>query len=531
MTASGSNANYRAPAENGQVLCVPSWEAMPKVVEAARRPLLGDSSGLFDRSWNELAQSARQSLLSAAWEYSSSYCNISHPRFTEQPLIITGHQPELFHPGVWLKNFFAGRLAKEIGGIAVNLIIDNDLCRNPSIRVPIGSVTNPQVVSIAFDQVGLEVPFEERLIADWSLWKSFGSRVAKVLEPLVPHPLVGEFWSDAILEESGRVGLGSRLSQARHKIEQSWGNQTLEVPESYVCRTAEFRWFALDVLVRAEEFRAAYNQSLADYRTAHKLRNQAQPLPDLEAEEGWIETPFWIWSCTDPRRRGLFVRVDSQCVQVTDRHAFHDSLPLQREGKPDLALEKIGDWEFQGIKLRTRALTTTLFARLFLADLFIHGIGGAKYDQVTNALCRRFYGRELPEFAVVSGTLHLPLAVPNRQGEIPTLQRELRELAYHPERFIEQAFGGGGEPQRTKELVANKLHWVHLAKTAENAAQRHRQIVASNRELQGLLSAKREHLQQQLADSLRQETTLKILRSREYAYCLFPSESLRSFLS
>ena len=36
-----------------------------------------------------------------------------------------------------------------------------------------------------------------------------------------------------------------------------------------------------------------------------------------------------------------------------------------------------------GVKIRPRAILTTLYSRLFLSDLFIHGIGGAKYDAWT----------------------------------------------------------------------------------------------------------------------------------------------------
>ena len=38
--------------------------------------------------------------------------------------------------------------------------------------------------------------------------------------------------------------------------------------------------------------------------------------------------------------------------------------------------------------LRPRALTLTLFARLCVADFFIHGIGGGKYDEVTDRIIR-----------------------------------------------------------------------------------------------------------------------------------------------
>ena len=53
-------------------------------------------------------------------------------------------------------------------------------------------------------------------------------------------------------------------------------------------------------------------------------------------------------------------------------------------------------------------MTTTLFARLLLADMFIHGLGGGKYDELTDSLMRDFYGIEPPSFLVLTGTLRLP---------------------------------------------------------------------------------------------------------------------------
>src|SRR5262249_56991840 len=64
-----------------------------------------------------------------------------------------------------------------------------------------------------------------------------------------------------------------------------------------------------------------------------------------------------------------------------------------------------------GFKVRSRALTNTLFARLFLADLFIHGIGGAKYDELTDEIIRRFYGFAPPAYMVLSATLRLPFPI------------------------------------------------------------------------------------------------------------------------
>ena len=52
------------------------------------------------------------------------------------PLVVTGHQPELFHPGVWVKNFATAAIARAHGGLGLNLIVDNDLPKSASIRVP-----------------------------------------------------------------------------------------------------------------------------------------------------------------------------------------------------------------------------------------------------------------------------------------------------------------------------------------------------------------------------------------------------------
>src|SRR5207244_11160094 len=58
-------------------------------------------------------------------------------------------------------------------------------------------------------------------------------------------------------------------------------------------------------------------------------------------------------------------------------------------------------------QLRPRALTLTLFARVCLGDFFIHGIGGGKYDEVTDVIIRDYFGLDPPAYQVLSATLHL----------------------------------------------------------------------------------------------------------------------------
>ena len=89
----------------------------------------------------------------------------------------------------------------------------------------------------------------------------------------------------------------------------------------------------------------------------------------------------------DRRRSATAQAVRSPAGQETvlsDRQAVEIRLPLTPDGDAARAVEQLADWGRRGVKIRSRALITTLWARLVLGDLFLHGIGGAKYDQVTD---------------------------------------------------------------------------------------------------------------------------------------------------
>jgi hypothetical protein len=167
-------------------------------------------------------------------------------------------------------------------------------------------------------------------------------------------------------------------------------------------------------------------------------------------------------------------------------------------------------------------LLTTLFARLILGDLFLHGIGGAKYDQVTDELARRFFGFAPPGYLTLSATLRLPIAHETASRErLHELSSTLREMDFHPENYLQSTNGAA------EHIVADKRHWIAVPKTPGNAAERHRAIVAANAALQALIAPQREQLlsrQESLAHQLRAGA---ILESREYAFCLFPEADLR----
>jgi hypothetical protein len=363
-------------------------------------------------------------------------------------------------------------------------------------------------------------------------FSTFAERASSYIRPLVSNPMVAELWPLAMERNGSQKNLGLRLAQARHALEESWQNETLELPQSAVCRLPEFAWFFAHILAHLPRFWSAYNDALAHYRRAHRIRGHAQPVPDLDASDGWLEAPFWIWSRDDPQRRPLYARQTADELHITDRHSHTITLSVIPEGEAASAAGQVLELSARGIKLRTRALTTTLFARLVLGDLFLHGIGGAKYDQVTDEIIRLFFGFEPPEFATVSATLRLPIAhEPIDSTEHGNWQQRLRELKYHPEQFIEANGEVAGVQSAAGYLIAKKQRWIATPKTLENAGERHRAIVAANEALQPFVAPLRGQLERQRDELLHRKRCEAILRSREYSFCLYPREQFASLLA
>ena len=522
---------FRAPQEDGQTLVEPPRSSLGNVVARNRAHLASLDYEMQGKSLAELAASARHSLVKQAVAYTSQYRDVSRRHLAAQqpggPMILSGHQPQLFHAGVWYKNFVLGDLAKGVGGAAIHLLIDSDLCRAASIRVPTGTVEAPHVESVPFDRPAAEVPYEERSIVDEATLRGFSGHVSQLLRPFVAHPLVESLWPLVLDGDRGEPNLGLRIAQGRHQLEGELGNETFELPQSRVCQLPEFHWFVAHLLAHLPRFWAAYNDALAAYRQVHGFRNRAHPVPDLAQSDGWLEAPFWMWTADNPRRQAVFARQQGETVEVSDRRSHTITLTLSAERDADLAAEQLADAAARGFKLRTRALATTLFARLVLSDLFLHGIGGARYDQVTDDVAQRFFGFALPEFATASATLRLPIrhrAVGDDQ--LRAVRQQLRELNYHPERYLPS----NGASQAVAEVLAVKNRWIATAKSPQNARTRHAAIVAANASLQPFVASQRGQLEQERADVEHRLATGAMLDSREYSFCLFPREHFERLL-
>ena len=181
----------RAPQQDGEQFLEPPISDFPRLWEQNRR--------LSSQSWSIPHKSLRQMMLDARLEL-LQLAGVPRSPITGglPPVVMTGHQPELFHPGVWCKNFVVGELAKRVGAAAIHVVMDNDAAGDPAIKIPDFNGRSWHQKRVAYDVTVAAVPHEQRFPVDRRLFDTFGTRVAASIEPLVSNPLVREMWPTAV---------------------------------------------------------------------------------------------------------------------------------------------------------------------------------------------------------------------------------------------------------------------------------------------------------------------------------------------
>jgi hypothetical protein len=518
----------RAPRQDGAVVAEPPLAEVGALL-AANEARLAAGGPLLGRPWSELRSAARQSLLQAAAEYHRA-AGEPVPAIADGPLLMAGHQPELFHPGVWVKNFALGGLARRHGGVAVNLVVDNDTVKSTALRLPALTTDGtpwPHLAAVPFDHWPGEEPYEEAAVRDEALFRSFPERAAAIVQDWGFEPLLGDFWENMDRRLPQTPHLGERFARGRRSLERRWGCHNLEVPVSRVCVTEPFAHFACHLLTELPRFHALYNATVRAYRRRHGIRSRNHPVPDLAAEDGWLEVPFWAWRSGQSRRRRLLARPGSGGVELRAGGESWPTLPLDR-GEPRRLVTAWLELERQGYKVRSRALTNTLYARLFLAELFVHGIGGGKYDELTDLLIRDFYHIQAPHFLVLSATLLLPLkAYPVHADDRRRLAREMRDLFWNPQRHLPAADRADAG---VKDLLEQTRHWLALDPAGRGQRrERFRTLRMLSEQLRPRLADRTREVGAELQSCDRRLQANSILRRRDYPFCLYPEAALRPF--
>ena len=522
----------RAPSADGALLAEPPLAEAGKLLARNRTILDRWDYDFQGRRASVLRPLARAEVLDLAGKYLKDFglepASRPSAAHSEPPsLVVTGHQPELFHPGVWVKNFAAALIARENNAIGFNLIVDNDVPKAADVKVPHVSHGALRVTRIAFDDWRGDAPYEDLSVHDESLFASFGERARGALADAVADPVLDEFWPHAVALRDRTAKPGLRFALARRAVEASWGVRNAELPLSAVCGTEGFLWFASHLLAHLPRFQRIHNDALERYRRLYGIRSRNHPVPALGRHDDWLEAPFWVWRAAAPRRHALLVRQLARTIQL--RIGGEDELlaeiPLSPEREGCCAVEQLRALAAQGVRIRTRALTTTMFARYLLGDLFLHGIGGAKYDELGDVVAGRFFGIEPPAYLTLSLTRWLGIAADaSASSRLRAIERERRDLKFNPDRHLDSAIGS--EAWSRIEVKRRAVN----APTGTPAEKRGRfqAIRAANEGLQGLVADRAAEVdgeRARLVASVRRNT---VALSREYASILHSRSGLRT---
>ena len=498
---------FITPTEHGQIFFHPSLPRITEDIQNNRRLFDTADINFLDQSLPQRRLATRTELLTLAQDYCRSLSLATPTVRPEQPLIVTGHQCEFIHCGVLIKYMLLNHLAAATNGVALNLVVDSDLPKHTSLAIPcLGEQL--QRCELSLSSVSPQVPMQYQPAPTADDISRFAAELNALalpdhLRPRAQHII--ELLQQAAQQASDLAEmfmlLNRRLAEQLHL---TW----IDLPVSLMARSQSFATFAQSLLNDSRRVRQCYNQALADYRRANKIRNPAQPLPPLaELDETIRESPFWVLQPNCPRQ------------------------PAYANDHGDIFAGPSPTSASTGMELRPRALTLTIFARLFLADTFLHGTGGARYDHIADRFIKNYYGIEPPAFAATSATMRLPLGDyltgAQAREQLRHLAWRLRDLRYNPQRYIDNA-----------ALVAARCDAIAQSdRLRRDHADKHKRKVAFETIRQ--LNRKFHQTAPQLQDDLqhRQQAVLqnlqagRIAHDREYYFALHDPDELKKLMN
>lgn len=519
----GRSTKYVVPREDGTFLVSPPAHQWRDLLRHNRELSTGYTDWIRD-----LRDKARREI--------SGYLGIT---LEAKPLVVSGHQPELFHTGVWFKNFVLHRLATSYDCVPLNVQIDHDVVKDINLSIPVlraGRLTLA-TCKLPTSERGDSLPWENTRCTPQIAeeWKEAILQLSSGLGHFGIEPLLQTRWRECEHLLLTCRSVSEVTTRLRELVEHDAGLSNREIPMSQLARGESFAEFVYHCLDVGRELLTIYNESREDFRRDRGISNPGQPVPELLQIGDWIEIPFWIYRTTEAassrgddssRRQAAWVRVSSDRIEVSSSPDDSASIHLDSRRSLGAWCQSYASWIEQGICIRPRALTTTLYLRLFLSDLFLHGIGGGVYDELTDLIAERLWRVPMPAFLVASASLHLPfrkefvndLAVEFGPSKAE-LERRGRQIRSAPESMLNLA-----DPQQLELWERFHTHLAIMPPRGQKKAW-HAEMRAIRMRILTSISGEIECWEHQSLELIERERVKKILRSREYSIAIFPEFS------
>jgi hypothetical protein len=412
-----------------------------------------------------------------------------------RPVIATGHQPYLWHPGILAKDLAADLFAQHVGGTAMHVVVEHNAIAPLAIGLP--------------TQQGSELSGQTLIFGNASK--------AATLPPNRLPPI------DAVSVERAISGAGCLATETArnglHRIAEAYAEQG-DHPHRSAQTTAVLAQLkrpylkaTMPTLSTSELVTQHFvDRLLADPVGCVRCYNRAAyaypeaGIRPLYHGRDVVEAPLWAQG--DANATPVFVDLgDSQQSLL-----FTQGQALDLTGPDALRY------------LRPRAISLSAIMRSEHCDLFIHGTGGGVYDQVTERWWRDWVGEDLAPMAVVSADMFLPFDAPTstREERIKT-----QWFAHHLPHNIDRHTDADSDAEVIlRQEKQNLLDHMDDDRDKRRRAAAFQRIHAINAELGSRHDAALLDASQQASDARIGVANAVIANRRDWCFALYPEQRL-----
>jgi len=423
-----------------------------------------------------------------------------------KPVVGCAHQPGFLFSGIVRKYLFVDSLK---GILPVNIIMDNDYGKYVNWKVPLRVNSKYRLKYFYLIKPIFERPLEFVSLPAKQKVSKVVEETGEVLLHLKNKRLTKNFEKFTEILKTN-YDLRCNLSYVLNNIcfEYIGINHLKSILVSHICKSRGFGSYVKDIIDNIERFSCYYNECLNNYREEYKIRNPKFPFPNLKKKGKIYELPFWYIDSNKQTRRSIYAKRNNGKTLL-----FY--LGLEKN-----ELFYLKNFEIRNI--RPKAVTFTMFFRLFVFDLFIHGIGAANYEEITDKVITSYYEINTPpSFFVITETRYLPFSssgfATGQRGKLMEKLNgnkiKLKRIKQAPHKFLSS---GDKLLKRKKSLINQIIKADKLEK--QKISNRLKQV---DEEILDKLEPKVTKLEKTINQLEKQIQNQKILIRRDYPYFLF----------
>lgn len=396
-----------------------------------------------------------------------------------KPIVATGHQTLLWHPGILIKYLAVDAFAAAHACATANLIVDQHADGFGDFDVPLERADGSLIVRrlhLTTPRRGVPMGLHEPFTPPKPIGLGTGAL------PSVAHGV--KLIYDRVYDHRDAASAARQMACALEDLTTPWVKPMPGVTASDLLGTTFAKALLAKMADDPEECVKAYNEAV-----------QAMPeagIGTLLIRDDYVELP--LWRIRDDGRR---------------MHAYDNDVQAWIETPGEAPA------------LMPRALLLTALVRLGMCDLFVHGMGGANYDRAMERWVENWLGVKPSAIAMATATLRLPLMDERDGGPDLQLARQARRRAWHdPESSPETP----GRPGTTKATLLARIEQAPYGTSQRRKAffDLHEHLrVLREEHVEKILRTERD-----LQGATLRTMNLQVADRRDWAFPLYPRDML-----